>query len=185
MVDLLQANHRRSTHKRELKVLASTVRWGTGRPDWLGRTLYILIISDGTICRACQVTFPGQQHFQYDVSILRECSPHEVFPPSNPVRLSVSIGCRQGNRYRSSGGWLDGLHTDFELIFSLAVCGSVTPRRGCSGASGILKPLNNSQKGRRMISNAATGRARNCAEPPGEGSITPNQPAMLPKNTRA
>lgn len=52
-------------------------------------------------------------------------------------------------------------------------------------ASGILKPLNNSQNGSRMISNEATGRARNCVEPPGEVSMRSNQPAMPPNNTRA
>jgi uncharacterized protein (TIGR04255 family) len=65
-------------------------------------------------------------------------------------------------------------------------CGSLhsaATRR--SGASGVLKPLKNSQKGSRMISNVATGTARNDPEPPGATSIRPNQPTMLPKNTRA
>ena len=55
-------------------------------------------------------------------------------------------------------------------------CGSVhfaaTMR---SGASVVLKPRNNSQKGRGMISNVATGRAKIVPLPPSATSIRSNQ----------
>ncbi len=65
-------------------------------------------------------------------------------------------------------------------------CGSVHAAAGCSGASGVLKPLNNSQKGSRMIWNAATGRTRTShPEALGVRSTRSNQPTMLAKNIKA
>ena len=67
-----------------------------------------------------------------------------------------------------------------------AGCGSVHAAAGCSGASAVLKPLKNSQKGRRMIWNAAMGRTRTShPEPPGEMLTRSNQPAMLLRNIKA
>jgi hypothetical protein len=98
----------------------------------------------------------------------------------HPFRQSIAeIGeAKEGNRRYHGKLYQEGeaFVQPFQSTLNSAVI---------AAASGILKPLNNSQKGRRMISNTATGRARTITGPPGDGSRRSNQLAMPENNTSA